>query len=203
MLLPVLPFLLAIGGQTAPPLTPPPRVVAPAPVVRQVVPGTIYDEAADAKAKIAAAIKGADLDDIRVLINWGANDDRGRAFAKALQSANVRATRFNGTEYKVVNVDVGRLDKNVEVARSYGAVLERGALPALTVLDHAGKPIAQATARDFAAPADPAAFDSAKIAAFFTKHQAPAPNAVAPFEAALKQAKQDGRTVFVWFSAPW
>jgi hypothetical protein len=195
----LMPLFVALGGQTPPPAQP--RPVTPAPLTRPATPLT-YPSLPDPGAAIATAVRKAALDDIRVLVNWGTNDDRGRAFAKALTSAEVRATRFNGTEYKVVNVDVGKLDRHVDLAARYGAVLQPDHLPALTVLDDTGKAIAQASASEFRSGKSPTQFDSARIAAFFKRHQAPAPDAIAPFEAAVRQAKQDGRTVFVWFTAP-
>lgn len=202
MLLHVVPLVLALGGQAAPPQQPPPPVPAAKPA--QKPPPKPYNEQADAKAQIATAIEAANVDDIRVLINWGANDhERSMAFGQALKSSEVVATRYGSVEYKVVNVNVGQLDKNLDLAATYGMKLSAGDLPALTVLDQKGNVLARASAPDFAAESVPAAFDPKKIAAFFTQHQAPAPDAIAPFEAALKQAKQDGKYVFVWFSAPW
>ena len=66
-----------------------------------------------------------------------------------------------------------------------------------------GKVVTQASAPDFMSPGKPGTFDPAKVAAFFTLHQALAPDATAPFETAVKQAKTEGKLVFVWFSAPW
>jgi hypothetical protein len=196
----LLTLALAGGAQAAqtPPTRPATPVVRPAPQTRPV-----YDDAADARAKIATAIKNAATDEIRVLINWGTNDDAGRAFAQALTDPVVRATRYSADEYKVVNVDVGLADKNLDVAREYGATLSARTLPALTVLDHLGKPIAQADAPVFRKADAPAAFDPTRIATFLKTHQAPAPDANAQFANALSQAKKDGRTVFVWFTAPW
>ena len=102
-----------------------------------------------------------------------------------------------------MNVNVGHLDKNVDLAKSYGVTLKADGLPALTVLDAAGKVLANTDAVALRLDADPAGIDPVKLAAFLKSHQAPAPDAVAPFEAALKQAKREGKTVFVWFSAPW
>jgi len=198
MVLQLLPVLLAMAGQTAlpPQQTPPPPVVRPAP--------KLYSEDADAKAAVAAAIKAADTDDIRVLINWGANDDpRCAEFAVAQRAREVNATySFFSDEYKVANVDVGHLDKNLDLAKSYGVTLEAGSLPMLTVLDDQGQVLANISSKALAA-AGATGFDSAKIAAFLTQYKAPAPDAIAPFEAAVKQAKREGKTLFVWFSAPW
>lgn len=193
----VLPLLLPLLAQTSIQQVPP---TPPTPVVRQAPP--IYSDA-DPRPLLARALELADVDDIRVLINWGTNDDRGRRFANALRSPEVMKTRYAADEYHVVNINVGELDRNLDLAKQYGARLTADALPALTVLDERGKVLAQATSKDFESGIDPAAFDPAKIAAFFTKHQAPAPDAVAPFEAAVKRAKTEGKVVFVWWSAPW
>jgi hypothetical protein len=200
MRLHVVPLIALLGGgvaqQTAPP---PPRAVTPPPAERPAP--RLYDETADAAAQIKAAITAADVDDIRVLINWGTNDALGSAFAAALRTPAVTATRYAADEYKVVNVDVGRADRNLDLAKRFGATIKVDALPALTVLDETGNVVAQATATEFLSA--PAAFDPAKIAAFFTAHQAPAPDAIQPFNDAVARAKRDGKTVFVWFSAPW
>ena len=210
MVLQWLPVLVAMAGQTAPPpqTSPPARTVpaqtiaAPAQTPRPAP--KLYNETANAKEAIDAAVKAADTDDIRVLINWGANGDpRCAAYATAQRAKEVNATySFFSDEYKSVNVEVGRLDKNLDLAKAYGAKLDADALPALTVLDQKGNVVANISSRDLAA-AEGAGFDSKKIAAFLTEHKAPAPDATAQFEAAVKQAKQEGKTLFVWFSAPW
>jgi hypothetical protein len=99
-------------------------------------------------------------------------------------------------------VDVGHADKNQDVARNYGMTLDASSLPAFTVLDTAGKPIARATGATLAAP-EPAALDPKKVATFLTANQAPAPDADPPFKAALSQGKKEGKYVFLWFAAPW
>jgi hypothetical protein len=185
------------GAQQAPPPPQPPAVV------QRPAPPPLYNPAADASAQIAAALKSAKEDGIRVLLNWGANeDDQSKAFATARRHRDL--SRFFADEYKSVNVDVGRLDKNLDIAKTYGVTVAAGELPALAVLDADGNVLARTSARAFRSEADPAAFDPAKIAAFLTKHQAPpAPDAEPLLEAALKRANAEGKAVFVWFSAPW
>jgi hypothetical protein len=202
-----LPFFVALlvpaGGQQTPPPPPPAQVVS---VVQRPAQRPLYDEKADAKAAIEAAVHAAATDGIRVLINWGAIDDPGsKKFADAKSAPEIaQATpSFFSDEYKVVNVNVGHLDKNLDLARTYGAKLSADGLPALTVLDETGKVIANTTAAALRPEDDSAGIDAPKVASFLKQHQAPAPDAVAQFEAALKQAKTDGKTVFVWFSAPW
>ena len=202
----VLLLVMALGAQSVPPPPVQPQQVVLAQVVaRPATPQKIYNETADAKAQVEAAIRAAATDGIRVLINWGANDDEGcTKFAAALRTPVVTRTRYSADEYKVVNVDVGLLDKNLALAKTYGAKLVSGALPALTVLDDRGKAIAQASAAEFISAADPSAIDPGKVAAFFTKHQAPPPPDAGPvFEEAVKRARHEGKYVFVWFSAPW
>ncbi len=182
-------------GQTAPPAT--------AAQPQRPAPPPLYNPTADAKAQIAAALKSAKEDGIRVLITWGANDNElSKAFAAARRNRDLAT--FFADEYKVVNVDVGSLEKNLDVAQAYGVTLNAGSLPALAVLDADGNVLARTTGGAFLAEADPAAYDVPKLAAFFARHQAPpAPDAEPVLDAALKQAKAEGKSLFVWFSAPW
>jgi hypothetical protein len=210
MLLQVVPLVLMMGVQ-APPNAPPQQAPPAAPVQRPApAPRKIYSETADAKAQIAAALKIAAQDGIPVLINWGANDDENcTKFQQALYggtpSISPAAQQMRqklSSEYRLVTVDVGHLDKNQDLVKAYQVSLEAGALPHLTVLDGTGKVLAQQSSRDFAA-GGPSAFDSEKILTFLTKYQSPAPDAAPLFRAALEKGKREGKTVFVWFSAPW
>jgi thioredoxin 1 len=207
MLVPVVPLLLMLAGQAPPPQTAP----APAPARPQPSTPKLYNEAADARAQIAAALKAAAEDDIRVLVNWGANDDE--ACAKFQQDLSGRGstnpayevirTKLSN-EYRLVRVDVGRLDRNQDLAAKYRVALSAGALPHLTVLDRNGSVVAQQSARDLAsAPGGATVYEPEKIAAFLTQFQvAPVP-ADPLLAAALAEAKRDGKYVFLWFSAPW
>jgi thioredoxin 1 len=204
----VLPLVLALFGlaadQQSPP--PPPAQVStvPAQAIQRPPAPPPFDEKADAKAAIETAVHAAATDDIRVLVTWGANDDNGsKLFIASRRASEIQRAAFFSDEYKVVNVNVGHLDRNVDLAKGYGVTLKADALPALTVLDAAGRVVANTNAAALRPDADPAGIDPVKLAAFLKSHQAPAPDAVAPFEAALKQAKMEGKTVFVWFSAPW
>ena len=205
MLVPVVPLLLMLAGQ-APPQT------APAPVrPPQQPPPKLYNENADARAQIGAALKAAAEDDIRVLVNWGANDDE--ACTRFQQDMSGRGstnpayeiirTKLSN-EYRYVRVDVGHLDKNLDLAAAYGVKLSAGALPHLTVLDKQGNVLVQQPSQPLsAAPGGPTVHDPEKIAAFLKQHQV-APVAADPLlSAALAEAQRDGKYVFLWFSAPW
>ncbi len=204
MLVPVVPLLVMLAGQAPPQAAPPP----PRPTQ---APPKLYNETADARAQIDAALKAAAEDDIRVLVNWGANDDE--ACAKFQQDMNGRGsanpayetirTKLSN-EYRYVRVDVGGLNRNLDLASAYGAKLSPGALPHLTVLDKQGKVLAQQPTRQLAAPAGgPTVYDPDKIAAFLKQHQVPPVAADPLLAAALAEAKRDGKYVFLWFSAPW
>ncbi|MCX6538440.1 MAG: hypothetical protein NT151_05830 [Acidobacteria bacterium] len=200
----LLSLVLAMSGQTAPPAQPPPPTVAPA-IVQKAPPAPrkLYNETADAKALIAAALKSAAEDDIRVLINWGANDDA--LCATFLQEQRSTAVSLKiRDDYKLVYVDVGHFDKNLDLAKSFGVTLTAGALPHFTVLDAKGAVLAQMSGKNMANEVDPAALDGKKLAAFLTKYQAPAPaEALAVFTSAVAQAKREDKEVFLWFAAPW
>ena len=161
-----------------------------------------FDANVDAKVAIKMAVDAAAADDIRVLIAWGANDDNGsKQFLDCRRAPAVSA--FLSNEYRAVNVSVGHIDRNVELARSYGVTLQADALPALTVLDSSGTMIANTNAATLRSDANPTGIDPLKLAAFLKSHQAPALDAVEQFDSALKRAQKEGKTVFVWFSAPW
>jgi thioredoxin 1 len=100
-------------------------------------PPAIYDEAADAKAGIRAALADAEKAKLPVLVVFGANwcgDCRMLdASFKTGQSAPLIAKSF-----KVVKVDVGRFDRNVDIAESYRVPLKKG-IPAVAVLSPQGK----------------------------------------------------------------
>jgi hypothetical protein len=198
MVIPLLTLLLVAGGP-APPQNPPPVAAArPAQAPRK-----LFNETADAKAQIATAVAAAAEDGIRVLVVWGSNDDeRSANFTKVQRAPEVSGPRFFSDEYKVVYVDVGKAERNLDVAGGYGVKLAAGSLPAFTVLDAAGRVLARASAADFPS-SDPALLDAKKFADFLATHQSPAPEAEPPFQAALSAAKKDGKYVFLWFSAPW
>ena len=91
-----------------------------------------YDETADARAEIRQALAQAATSGVPVLVVFGANwcgDCRILDMAiKQGQSAPLVAR-----EFKVVKVNVGRFDRNVDIAQAYGVPLKSG-IPAVAVL---------------------------------------------------------------------
>ena len=91
-----------------------------------------YDEAADAKAQVRQALAEASQSKLPVLIVFGANwcpDCRALdASLKTGKNAELMARSF-----KVVKVDVGRFDRNLDVSAAYGDPIKKG-IPAAVVL---------------------------------------------------------------------
>ena len=97
----------------------------------------LYDEKADAHQQVAAALDEASKGHKNIILIFGANwcpdchaldDNMHKAELAALIEKN----------FVVVKIDVGRMDKNVDVARKYAVPVRRG-IPALAVLDSKGK----------------------------------------------------------------
>jgi len=96
-----------------------------------------YDEAADAKAQIRASLADAKRANVPVLVVFGANwcpDCRvlDMSFKDGASAPLIRQ------HFKVVKVDVGRFDRNVDIAQAYGVPLKQG-IPAVAVLSPTGK----------------------------------------------------------------
>lgn len=100
-------------------------------------PAPIYDEGADAKAAVRSTLAEAEKASLPVLVVFGANwcgDCRMLdATFKHGPSAPLIAQHF-----KVVKVDVGRFDRNVDIAETYHVPLKKG-IPAVAVLSPQGK----------------------------------------------------------------
>lgn len=100
----------------------------------------LYDEQADARKLIAAAIKTAlkpGKSAKNIVVDFGANwcfdchvlDD---------QMHKPELASLIEKSFVIVKIDVGRFDKNVDLAQEYGVPVKNG-IPALAVLDSRGK----------------------------------------------------------------
>jgi len=91
-----------------------------------------YDEAADARLNVQRALADAASARTSVLIVFGAN---WCADCKILDmTMNKEPTSaLVAREFKVVKVDVGRFDRNVDLATAYGVPLKSG-IPAIAIL---------------------------------------------------------------------
>jgi thiol:disulfide interchange protein len=96
----------------------------------------IYSDMANAHADIAAAIQTATHEHKRIILDFGGNwcGDCQVLDIYFHQAPNAEIVEKN---FVVVHVDIGRMDKNLDVAEKYGVPLSRG-VPALAVLDARG-----------------------------------------------------------------
>lgn len=103
-------------------------------------PGGPYDEQANPKTDIAAALKLAQSEDKLVLLDFGADwcpdclvlDD----LYKDQQVAPYLADHF-----EVVRIDVGNWDHNLDVSKQYGSPIDNG-IPAVVILNAQGDIVA-------------------------------------------------------------
>lgn len=96
----------------------------------------MYPADADAKKEIADAIQAADKEHKRVLLVFGGNwcfD----CFALDYRFHQSDIEPLVDKNYRVVHVDVGKYDKNLDLAKQYHIPLEKG-VPSLAVLDGKG-----------------------------------------------------------------
>jgi thioredoxin 1 len=91
-----------------------------------------YDETADAKADVQRALSAAQSSGMPVLVIFGANWCADcRALDKALSTG--KNAELVAREFKVVKVDVGNFDRNLDLAARYGNPIKKG-IPAAVVL---------------------------------------------------------------------
>ncbi|MGB0122951.1 MAG: thioredoxin family protein [Silvibacterium sp.] len=96
----------------------------------------IYSATADAHADISQAIHTAAREHKRIILDFGGNwcGDCQVLDIYFHQEPNQTIVDKN---FVVVHIDIGRMDKNVDVAEKYSVPLKRG-VPALAVLDQHG-----------------------------------------------------------------
>jgi thiol-disulfide isomerase/thioredoxin len=124
----------------------------------------LYDEHADARADIRAALARASKERKKVILDFGAN----WCFdCHVLEGAMQRPDLAPVIErsFIVVHIDVGRFDKNLDLADEYRVPLKKG-IPALAILDGRGKLLAAQEQGEFE-DARHLSFDTIK--AFFEK----------------------------------
>jgi thioredoxin 1 len=91
-----------------------------------------YNESADAKADISKALEEAKVENLPVVLIFGANwCPECRALSKEIGTGKSAAKIAN--EFKVVKVDVGNFDHNLDIAKTYGNPIN-GGIPGGTFL---------------------------------------------------------------------
>ena len=122
-----------------------------------------YDESADAKAQIAAALHDAAAAKEPVLLIFGANWCKDcRALDHALKTG--RNAELMG-KFKVVKVDVGNFDHNLDVTQAYGNPTRKG-IPSAVILSPDNKVLFMTRAGELA---DARSMSDDGIYEFFTK----------------------------------
>ncbi len=96
-----------------------------------------YDERADATKVISSAKVEAQIKKLPVVIIFGANwCPNCRALSEEIEHGK-NATQIR-TEFKVVKINVGNFDTNLEVANAYGNPIS-GGIPGAAILSSEGK----------------------------------------------------------------
>jgi thiol-disulfide isomerase/thioredoxin len=172
----------------------------------------VYDENADAKQQIAAALANAKKENRRVLIQWGGNWCGWCIKLNDLMTTNATLSRELMYEYDVVHIDAGQpMGKNIDLAKGYGATLDKDGFPFLTILDADGKPLANQETGSLENKDDKGesvvgegmGHDPKKVLAFLKANEAKPADAQKGLDAALAEAKSSGKLVFLHFGAPW
>jgi len=97
----------------------------------------IFDEKADAHQQVAGAIREASKAGKNIILDFGANWC-GDCHALEAQLQKPELAALIAKNFVVVNVDVGRFDKNLDLAQKYRIPLQKG-VPALAVLSPRGE----------------------------------------------------------------
>lgn len=162
----------------------------------------VYDEKADARQQIAAALAKAKKENQRVLIQWGANWCGWCKWLAGTMKSDSDLSRALLYEYQVVHIDVGQFNKHMDVAKELGADFK--AIPFLTVLGADGKALVQQNTEPFEAKIDgKSGHDAKKLLAFLKEHAAKPLVASEVLAAGMAEAKSTGKRVFLHFGAPW
>jgi protein disulfide-isomerase len=94
--------------------------------------GLPYDEAADAKAEVRQALADAGKDRRPVLLIFGANWCKDcRALDQSLKGGKSAALMAH--QFRVVKIDVGNFDRNLDIDEAYGHPIKKG-IPAAVLL---------------------------------------------------------------------
>ncbi len=143
-----------------------PQALAELALFQETVPGgrVLYSDTADAKADIAAAEVTARKYHRNILLDFGGNwcGDCQVLDIYMHQSPNQELVAKN---FVVVHVDIGRYDKNVDLAKKYGIPLAKG-VPALAVLSPTGRMLYSQKQGEFENMRN---MDPASLTAFLTK----------------------------------
>lgn len=92
----------------------------------------IYDEQADASKDIQQALAAAARSKVPVIVVFGANWCGDCKVLDAAMKSGATA-QLMAQDFRVVKVNVGRFDRNTDIAQAYGVPLKKG-IPAIAIL---------------------------------------------------------------------
>jgi len=158
-----------------------------------------FDPGADAKAAVAHATELAAKKHKRVLVVFGHDAHAGDVELHALlRRGKTDAWPFY-YEYQLVAVDSGTDGaRNAELARSLGVT--DAARPHLTILDAAGKPLANRAASGFLDGDD---WNEARLGQLLSEHAVEPLDAEQVMQKAMQRAHAENKRLFVHLGAPW
>jgi thiol:disulfide interchange protein len=162
----------------------------------------IYDSSVSADAQIAEALAEAKRDNQRVLLQFGANWCVWCHRLHDVFKNDKEIARTLQYEYEIVLVDVDEVDgqrRHAAVIERYGHPIKHG-LPVIVVLDAEGKQLATQETASWEAGE---AYENGRIAAFLDKWKAKPISAKDALSNAQQAARSAGKSLFVYFSAPW
>lgn len=156
----------------------------------------LYNEKADAKADIAAALSRASQENHRVLLVWGGNWCSWCIKLHGLFQDDRTIKELLKDEYQVVLVDINH---NKPLAEKYKVESGKG-VPYLTLLDSTGKVIVNQETGSLEAGSK---HDPEKVLAFLKKNKAEPVDANELINRAKERAAKEGKSIFVRLGAPW
>lgn len=159
-----------------------------------------FAETANAQRDISEALIRAKRDNRRVLIHWGANWSEACQRLHRTMTTDMNLQRLLQYEYELVLVDVGKRERNLDIALSYGVAPQASGVPWLTMLNGDAEQIVNLHAERFADGRG--GFDAAKLAEFLRGYQAMYPSAETLVTNVIGEASHDGRPILLQFTSP-
>ena len=147
------------------PATPAPAEAKPAtakPAAAKPAGPAVYDESADAKADVAAALAKAKKEKKRVLVTLGANWCGWCRTLDGVFTKDEKVAPALAKSYVPVKVDVGKMTKNLDLAASWGVDPKKG-VPLLVVIDEKGNAVKVPSTETLESGKG---YDTAKVLAF-------------------------------------
>jgi thioredoxin 1 len=108
---------------------------------------SIYNENADAHAEVRDALARAAREHKRIILDFGGNWC-GDCRVLDIYFHREPNAALLADNYVLVDIDIGRMDKNVDIAQRFNVPLQKG-VPALAVLDSHGRLLYSQTNGEF------------------------------------------------------